>query len=233
MLDVRVAGLEKAQRQLERIRRQAIPHAMRDALNGSAFLARQRWQEEIRQSFTTRNKFTERSVLVEKARGTSSDMFAVVGSVAPYMGDQEHGARIRGGGKHKAIPGPVAAGQAAGSKRTRVVRRARRLSAISVQRPSGIGPRKQANAVTIRHAKAAGRRFVLLERPGGGRGLYLLGGGKRKTTTRLLWDMSRGSVRVDPEPTLQRTLRAIESELPKVHTRAILRQLKRVRISGG
>jgi len=223
---------KKAVADLRRFRERALPYAVRNALNRSAFYARGQWQQEIQSSFVLRNPFTTRSVLYTKASGNDvRGMIAVVGSTAPYMGDQEKGATIRGHGRHKPIPGPVAAGQAPGGKRTKLVRAGNKLSAIHVQRAAGAN-RRQRNAVALAVARRTGGRVALLERPNGGKGLFRLFGGKRKPQARLLWDLSRGSVKVRPEPTLQRTLKRIQPRLAEIHRDAVVEQLRRHKILG-
>lgn len=232
MISVKVDA-RQALKDLKTFRAKALPFAIRNSLNRMAFAAREIWQEEIRSSFVNRNKFTERSILVERANGTNArNMIATVGSTAPYMVDQEHGAVIRGRGKHKPIPGPVAAGQAPGSKRTKLVRPASKLSALHLKHGKGGKSRKQKNAIAIAIAKRGGQRAVLLERPSGGRGIFKLMGGRKRVQTRLLWDLSRGSVTVKPEPTLQRTLKRIQPKLETIHRDALVEQLRRHKIMG-
>jgi hypothetical protein len=223
---------KQALKDLRRFREKAIPYAIRNALNRSAFHARAEWKTEVRNEFTLRNRYTEQSILVDRATGKSvSGMVAVVGSKAAYMDEQEHGATVRGGGKHKAIPGPVAAGLPPGGKRTKLVRGANKLSALRVSRPVGKNPR-QRNAVALAMARRRGERVALLERPRGGKGLFRLTGGKKKPQTRLLWDLSRSSVTVKPTPTLQRTLTRIQPRLVEIHRDAIVEQLRRHKVLG-
>jgi hypothetical protein len=222
----------KAIKDLKRFREKAVPYAVRNALNRSAFHGREEWQKEMRGTFTLKNKFTERSAWVERASGTKlGGMHALLGSTAPYMGDQEKGATIRGRGRHKPIPGPVAAGQAPGTKRTKLVRAGNKLSALQAQK--GVGRNKrQRNAVAIAIARRRSQAVVLLERPSGGKGLFKLMGGRKKATARLLWDVSRGSVKVKAEPTLQRTLKRIQPRVEQIHVEAVVEQLKRHKVFG-
>lgn len=223
----------QAKRDLRKFREHAIPHAMRNALNTAAFETRRIWQNEVRSTFTLRNHFTERSILVEKARGTvPATMVAVVGSTAPYMGDQEHGAMVRGRSGKKAIPGPAAAGQPPGSKRTRLVRAGARLGAIHLRRPSGGRSARQRNAIALSMARRSGTKDVLLERPKGGKGIFRVSGGRRRLQLRLLWDVSRGAVRVPRAPTLERSLARLQPKLGPILHAATLEQLRRARVFG-
>jgi hypothetical protein len=226
-------GLDEAKRDLQTMASKAVPYAARNALNTIAFEARGEWQRQIRGSFTLRNRFTERSVLVTKASGTDiKRMASFVGSTAPFMRDQEEGALVRGRHGQKGIPAPGAAGQQPGSKRTRLVRSAYRLGAINVAHPQLKGSRRQRNAIALAVARRKGQTIALLERPKGGKALFKLMGGKRRIKTRMLWDFSKRAVRVHSEPTLQRTLTAVSRKIPHILMASTLEQLRRNRILG-
>jgi hypothetical protein len=232
---VDTSDFKKLHRDLQTFAKRAFPYAVRNALTGCAFEARKVWQMEIRSTFTNRNAFTERSIRVEKATGVDvRGMKAVVGSVAPYMGDQEHGAVIRGKGKHKAIPGPAAAGLKPGGQRTKVVRPQFRLGAINVNHPSlaRYGRRRQ-NAVVLAIAIRKGERFALLNRATSrGRGLFEVKGLKRKAKVKLLYNVSKGSVRVKPEPTMRRAVLRSKGTFERITATAMIQQLKRYRVMG-
>lgn len=224
---------KQAVRDLRTFRASAIPYAVRNALNRTAFAAREVWQEEIRSSFTLRNRYTERSVRVERVQGRDpSGMVARIGSVAAYMGDQERGAQVKGKTGLKGIPAPTAAGLPAGSmSRPKMVRAGNRLGALHARKGHG-ATKKQRNAVAIAMAKRKGEGVVLLERPKGGKGLFKLQGGRRKAKLRMLWDFSRKSVRVGAEPTLQRTLKRIQPRMEAIHRDSFVEQLHRFKILG-
>jgi hypothetical protein len=221
---------------LERFRKRAIPYAARDALNGCAFELRKAWQSEIRTTFTNRNKFTERSIRVEKASGVDlKTMQSRTGSVAAYMGDQEGGGTVKGRGKHKAIPSPAAGGgRAGGTSRPKLVSGRYRHGSITVKSPSlaKYGRRRQ-NAIVLAIAIRKHERFALLNRSKGkGRGIFEVKGLKRKAKTKLIWNVSKGSVKVKPEPTMQRAISASGWRFEKAIYNALLTQLKRNRLMG-
>lgn len=220
---------------LERLKKRALPYAARDALNGCAFELRKEWQSQIRTTFTNRNKFTERSIRVEKASGIDlKTMQSRTGSVAAYMGDQEGGGTVKGSGKHKAIPGPAAAGMKPGARRTKTVRPRFHLGAINVKSPSlaKYGRRRQ-NAIVLAITIRKHERFALLNRSKGrGRGIFEVKGLKRKAKVKLLYNVSKGSVKVKPEPTMQRATNASGWRFEKVIYQSLLNQLKRNRVMG-
>jgi CRISPR/Cas system-associated protein Cas7 (RAMP superfamily) len=82
---------------------------VRATLNDLAFDTRTKAQENIRDSFILRNKFTERRVVVEKARQFKiSQMEARTGHTHNYMKTQEQSGTIHATKKYKTIPTRVA-----------------------------------------------------------------------------------------------------------------------------
>lgn len=228
-LDLRDADL--LVRDLQKFRKSALPYAMRDALNTSAFMARRTWITVMRKEFTMRNTFTTRGVLVERARGSDPNrMVSVVGSVRDYMEKQEKGGNKRASGKSGvAIPTTAAAGQARGSTRKRMVRRANYLSAIKVPARAGL-TRAQRNAISVKQAVRSGRKVVFLELQRR-KGLFRVSGTKRPRIT-MLWDMTRRVVRTPKNSTLETTLEQVQPLLPLVHFQALLKQCQRHKILG-
>lgn len=213
----------------------AHAHGVRNALNGCAFEAQKAWRDEVANSFTLRSSFTERSIQVDKARGISvSAMRAVVGSTAPYMGDQEVGAEVRGKGRHKPIPAPVAGGGSGSGVRPRKVAGRYLLSKIKVANPLvGRFGRKQRNAIAMATAVATGNRFALLSRVRGGKGLFEVKRlGPRRFGLRLIWDVSRSAVHVKPEPTMHRAIDHSMSAFERITKQALIDQLKRDKVMG-
>jgi len=242
-LTIKFKGLDKLMRDLEKAKSTAVPYAMKTALNSMAQETRRLWVNEIRGTFTTRNQFTERSVLVSRATGKGGNIQASVGSTAPYMGEREVDSETHGRSGLKGIPGPAAAGQAPGTHRTRLVRAGNRLGALSVPHPTKGGSKKQRNAIAIAMAVKQGKKAALLERAKGGKAIFQLVGGQRawrkrggsmhrSLQFRLLWDFSRGSYAVPAHPTLGRALRALEPKVESMCVAAVIDQFRRHRICG-
>jgi hypothetical protein len=227
-------GDRKLARDLEKFKKTAVPYAVRDGLNGLAFEARRVWGDEIRKTFVNRNTFTaNRALEVGKAKGTNvSSMAARVGSIAAYQAFQETGGTVRGKSGHRGIPGPQAAGQAAGSHRTRVVRMTNRLGSIKAAKALRGKTRRQRNAAAMAMAKRSGQKFAVLQRPRGGSGLFVITGPKRKLKARLMWDLSRKSAHVKAHPTLGPTLKRMQPRVVAVCSSALLKQLQRHKILG-
>jgi hypothetical protein len=179
-------------------------------------------------AFITRNTYTERSVRVEQA--STTNLVAKVGSVADYMDEQEEGGTVKGRGAHKLIPQAAAAGQAPGGARTKLVRARFYIGAIQAAHPKTSGGRRQQNAVAIAVARKTGKNVALLIRKKGGKALFWVGGGKRSLKLRMLWDVSRRSVHVKPEPTLARSLGVVKPKLEHMMSAALTQQMQRFSI---
>lgn len=227
--------LQRAVNVLGNFARRGIPHATRNGLNASAFEGRKAWTKEVEKAFTLRNTFTTRSLRVQKARGIDMrKMHSVLGSTADYMAEQETGGTERKSGKHGVpIPTPTSSGEGRAAKRLRPVRRPNWLPKISLaNRGSQTGMhRQQRNAVAIRKARKAGRKYVLLELEKRV-GIFRLSGGKRRPKVDMVWDLSQPTVKTKPARTLRQTLWLITPTLPRLHVRAILEQLRRAGIRG-
>lgn len=210
-------------------------HGVRNALNGCAFEAQKAWRTEVKRTFTNRTPFTERSIQVTKAVGTDvRTMKSVVGSVAPYLEDQEEGAVIHGKGKHKAIPAAVAGGAGGPGIRPRVVLGRFRLGGIKVRDPKvGRFGRKKRNAIAMELAARSGNRFALLSRPKGGRAVFEVRRvSRRKFKTRLIWNLDRSSVTVKPEPTMHRAVTRSMGAFQRITQESLIDQLKRNHVMG-
>jgi hypothetical protein len=214
--------IEKFARDLDKMAKRAIPHAMRNSLNRSAFAGRKILKREISKQFTERNSYTQRSVRVTKARGTNlRTMEALMGSVAPYMGERERGKTKKG-----SLPTPIAAGQSQGTiPRTRLVRGANKLGRIRMGKKAKGGNRRQRNAASIRQAASEGRKFAYIETPS--KRLVVRVTGKRKLKVRTLWDVTRASHTIAPMPTMAPTLRKLERVIPRIHLGSLKEQVKR------
>lgn len=236
MISVKFRGLKEAIKQLDRFER-SIPYAMADAANTAAFRAREDYQRRIEQGFTLRNQFTKRSIQVDKANAKTKPVQAVMGSTAPYMATQEAGGRVA----KRAIPGPVAAGQAPGGKRTKVVRLSNRLARLRAGKGRPGSPTKQRNAVAIAQALKSGTRVAVLERgQGKGEALVRITGSRPKRRTRranklklrLLYVVGRSGVQLTPTRMLEQTVRAVSPSMPELMHDALVKQCRRNKVFG-
>lgn len=220
--------LRKYTKDLEKVAKRAIPHAIRNGLNAMAFEGRKLWQQEMRGTFTLRNKWTEMGVRVIKAKGASINrMQATVMHPDGYLYKQEYGGIER----RAAVPTPTAAGQGRAAKRTKLVRGPYKVAAISLADRLKAGSRSQRNVAAVRMAVAQGKRFVYLE---GAKkhGLFLIKGGKRKPRVEMLHDTTSSAHRVPPHPTLGPAINKLGGIAPKLMKIAVLDQLKRAKAFG-
>ena len=225
--------LGRLQKDLQTFSKKSVPFAMRKALNETAFLGRKLWKREMGQRFVLRNKFVVGSLRVVKVtRGQNvAQMFSMIGSISPFMGLQEEGGTKKGKTGAVAIPTAVAAGQPLGSNRTKVVRRPNQMRNINLDRRIKGGSKAQRNAANVRQAARTKRKYALIEREGGKKAIVRVTG-RKKLNVKMVWDLSRKSVRVNPTPTLQPTVAKLERLAPAIHRRAIIQELRFRRILG-
>lgn len=215
-------------RDLERTAKKAVPYAIRQALNDIAFAAKGHLQGNIRKEFILRNKWTERSVMVERARGLNPrQMQSAVFSKLDYLEKQEHG-----GTSTHAVPTGVATGEGRGANpRRKLVRRPNQVSAIALGERARKGSRKQRNAAAIHMAAKQGKKFVFLQLQRK-IGLFKIRGGKRKPMVDMIWDTSQKSHRIKPTKTLEPAVARAEVAMPKLMTNALIKQLRMHKVFG-
>jgi hypothetical protein len=239
-ITIDTSDVRKLAEALVKVSKRALPYAVRDSLNTAAFEARKEWAQQIDKAMILRNRWTEKSLRVEKATLTSFEhMQSRVGSVAAYMLTQEVGGTETSKGKHGVpIPTTAASGQTSGvgrigprsRPRTKEVQRKNWLTAIRLGPRLGNG-RKQRNAVAIRlAAKSGGVAFLDLGRR---KGLFRVTGTKKgRFRVRMIWDLSKPSVTTKPRPTLEPTIKVIEQKAPKYQEAALREQFKRLHLLG-
>lgn len=227
LIHVKMHRLERLERHLAGFTK-AVPYAVRNTLNDTAFLAREEWTRQLQSTFVLRNKWTEKGLRVDKASGRNvATMQAVVGSLRDYMKDREEGSTETKRGKHGvAIPMSGASGQGKKAKRTKPVRKNNYLSTMQLRkRVTGTDARK--NMVAIMMAKKAGGGVVLLQKRGR-KGLFRVQVEGKKP--KLLYDLSKGVVRTKPYPTLQQTLKVIEPKRMSLWEKNLEAQLARNKV---
>lgn len=224
--------LKRFEGDLKTFASRAYPFATKQTVNRAAFVARSLTQRNIRRDMVTRNRFTEGSIRVEPTRTlVVRQQEAVVGSIAPYMEDQEFGGtKVSTGKEGVAIQTSYSAGQRGQRPRTRMPRRVNALKNIQLQRRRARGgSRKSRNAGLIKHAAVSGSKYVFLDL-GRTKGIFRVVGGKRKPRIRMVADLSRRSVVIPPTPTLGPAVRETQKAMPLIYKRALVSQLKRHRL---
>lgn len=230
MLTIRSKDLLKLENDLRLFAKEAFPYAEKATLNSAAFETRTLYQREMQSDLTLRNQWTTRSAMVEKAKlgGPSR-----VGSIAPYMADQEFGATSKGkSGGSKPIPTTYAAGMSASAAaRTKAVRRRNWQPNIKAKRRRG----RVGLMAAVQDAVNSGQREIYLDGSTGQRkGLYRVVGGRRVkrgwpkgAKLRMIWDLSRDSVRIKRTPLLSDATAAVVPRIPDMYAEAIRYQLRR------
>ena len=230
MLKINDEEIKRFESDLKTFASRAYPFATKATINKAAFTTRSVAQGNIHEQMITRNKFSVGSIRVDMARTLNvSRQEATVGSIAPYMADQEFGAtKTKKGKQGVAIPTTVASGEGEGSQpRQRLPRVPNRLANIRLSRKT---PRarssKQENFLRIQGAAKSGRKFIFLDLQRHS-GIYKVTGGKRSPKIKLMHDMSKKSVSVPRNPWLAPAVRTVEQRIPQFYKDALTFQLKR------
>ena len=216
--------------QLKAFKIRAFPFATQQTVNNAAFKTRSEAQENIRNFFINRNKFTERSIRVDKTRSLDvNQQISRVGSIADYMRAQENGATLsKRGGVGIPIPTSFASGEGENTRpRRRLPRGANKLSAIRLSnRSRAFGSKKQAAAVAVKQAVKSGNKFVYMELQKT-RGIYKLVGTKRNLKIKMVYDLTRPSVIIHAKPWLLPAAESVGKQLPEIYFKALKQQLER------
>jgi hypothetical protein len=95
MIDANVKEFKAYQRQLERLGADVMPRVVAETINTVASFAHVQSIRNVRQGFTLRNQYTERSIRYYKANARSNwrSINAVTGSISSYMGLHDAGGR--------------------------------------------------------------------------------------------------------------------------------------------
>lgn len=233
-MTVDMRQVDKLERELKTFKKTAIGFASKTAINEAAFESRKQAQALITQKWVLRNKWTARSIQVEKAK-SSRNPIAAVGSVSPYMETQEFGG-TRGSQGSEGVPiaTSVAAGLGQGSRpRKRLPRRPYRLASIKLAKRRKRGSnRSQRNIAAIREAASSGRKFVFLDLKRS-KGIFKVTGGAKKPRIKMLWSMSKKSVRIPKNPWLKPSFDKVSKRMPEFYFEALQFQIDRLRLFEG
>lgn len=222
---------------LKTFNRRAIPFANRNALNDTAFDARREAIAGINKKFTTRNKWTVKSIRVNKAVGTNvRTMRAETGSTLGYMADQEFGGTKKPKkGKSVAIQTGYSSGEGnAARPRKRLPRKANKMANIALKRGRKGKNSRQRNAIAVRSAAKSGRKYVYLSGLRGKKksGIFRVLGGKKKPSVSrsMVADLSQGSVKIKRKPWLAPAAMKAGSKMQKNYSKRLQEQVKRHRL---
>jgi len=229
------------ERKLERIRHKAIPFAVRASLDATAFDAQRGSREFVRSKMTLRNKWTGRSIRVNKVgRELNIDrMRSETGSSEDYMRMQEEGGIVRSNGKHGvAIPTSFASGEGLKSKpKKRLPRRANKLSQIKLGRgKTKFKSKRQEAFLKVKEAVESGHRFVFLDN-GRNKAIYRVSGSGRVNKKgkfsgvkmRMVWNLENKTVKINKTNWLTQEVDDALKGMPQNYKRALLFQLKRIK----
>jgi len=229
MIKIDDKELKKYERDLKSFASRAYPYATRNTVNSAAFKAREIAQGNVRNDMTLRNRWTEKSIQVDKTKTLNVNKQAgVVGSVADYMETQEFGGvKTRGRGASVAIATAYSAGQEGQRPRTRLPRRPNRMQNIALQKKRKAGrSKRQQNFLAVKEAAQSGQKFVYLDL-GKRKGIFRVLGGKRKPRIKMVQDLSRPTVAIPKNPWLSPAVKDTQVFIPQIYFDSLRFQLQR------
>lgn len=212
--------MRKYERALGKFADKGLAFAAAETINKIAQRHQERAVESVERRFTVRTPYTLRSI--RRTRAGTRDQSSEVGSMAPYLADQEFGAM----GGPVNIPTTTASGEAPRARiRRKPVRRANRMNAINIKskRPN-TGNRQADNVAAVKEAAATKSRYVYQDR-GRRKGIYKVTGGKRKPRIRLIQDLTRRVRIVKPVPWLAPLTKDSHRHAARHYEKALLKQL--------
>ena len=235
MFDIDTKELKRLESELKVFKERAFPFATKALLNTSAFAAQREARKNLRDDFTLRNKFVERSVRVTQTRTlVIRNQMSIVGSDFDGIERQELGGSIRKKGKEGIpIPTGIATGEGEGARpRKRLPRGANRLRAIQLRDTRNPGKtRQQRNLIAIRQAteRSAKDRFIFLNL-GRRKGIFKVIGGKRSTRIKMIFSFEETAVTIRRKPWLLPAVNKIQKRMPEFYLEALRFQVKRHRL---
>ena len=228
--------LKRFERDLKRFAKRAYPFATRATLNRTAFAARKASQAVIRQTMQTRTKgklSATGSVMVERAKSLNvRRQIASVGSIAPYMLDQEFGFTNRSTGRHGVrMITTFASGEGLKTiPRRKVARKRRAIPNIKLQRRGGRNmSRKQRNFLMVRSVAKTSNPFVFLDL-GKRKGIFEVLGTKDKPRPRMVADLSQRTRSIPAHPWLKPGVERAAKQLPKIYREELRKQIHRHKV---
>lgn len=202
---------------LKKMKRSAYPKATRNALNQAAFSAQRIARHDVSRSMTLRNKFTHRTIQVDKAKSLNPrNQMSVVGSTVDYMETQEFGGgKTRQGKIGISLPTSYASGEGeTATPRKKVPRRPNQISNIKLStRRVRARTRKRRNIAKVREARSSSNRFVFL-RLRRSKGIFKVVGGKRNPKIKMIHNLSKTDVRIPKNPWLKPAMVKAQKLMP-------------------
>lgn len=233
MLKIDTTDIDAMVRDLEFYKRRAYPFATKQTINDAAFATRKQYINQMRSKLTTRNRWTQQSARVETSRTLDiGRQSAHVGSIEGYMERQETGGTIRD--PNIATATASNEGDTAYPRKRLPTKRNRRANIRLAKRRRAKTP-AQDLVFKAQDAVNNGNRLIYLDGEAGPtKGIYRIVGGRKTkrgwpkgARLRMLWDMSRSSVRTPATPMLSPATDHTSRRLPELHRKAVMFQLKR------
>lgn len=242
MLDIDLTEIRKLERDLTKLYERALPFANRNFINDAAFDIRREAIKEIKEKLTLRNRWTAKSIQVERSRSLNlRKQDAAVGSTEEYMLDTEFGATERAtGSKGITLATGWSAGQKGQQPRTRLPRKANAMRNIKLENKRAKGAnRKQKNFLLVQQAVQTGSRYIFMDL-GRRKGIFKVLGGRKAKEARegkiagarikMVHDMTKKSVTIPATPWLTPATDRVTPKFPEMYKKRLIGQIRRANL---
>jgi len=228
MIKIDLSKAKRLERELKGFANKAYPYATRSAINGYAFKAREIAKETIGNDLLLKNRYTERSIRVNKVTTLNvNSQVAYMGSTNDYMATQQFGGTKTSKGKHGVpLTTSFAAGQTGNNRTKLAVSRNRMKNLVLSKKGSKVGGRRRRNLIAIEQALHTGERVAFLDL-GRKKGLFRILGKEPAIRIKMLYDLSHKSVRIPASKWLQKSIDKTLPFMEDIYIKALQFQIDR------
>ena len=227
--------IDKLERDLEKFASRALPIATGRTLGETAALTRRFAIQDVGKKFNTRNAFTRGSILFDKTDTRNPNINrqrASAGSVQDYMRAQEFGEDLKSTGKH-GVPVPTGTASNEGDRpkpKKKLPTRANRRTNIRFGTASkGKLSRRQRNVALVKEAAENKDKYIFMH-TSKRKGIYKVMGGKRKPRIKMLWDLTKRTRPLKPNPWLMPAAEDALELQPSLYRKHLRDQIRRANL---
>lgn len=224
MIDIDMRQVAALSATLKVMTEKGFPYAMRETLNDAAFATMEMARDNLADKMTLRNTWTQRQVIVERAKGTNPDNFAAkVGATVPYLRKQEFGGTV-----NHAIPTSFSSGEGYQHFRKKMPIASRKMKSIKLPPKQSEASRKAKNVAAV----LSGEKFVWLDL-GDRKGIFQVFGpspkGKKAKARRpkMVWSMDGITRTIKAKPWLTPAFEQARPLMPEFFAKQAEHQIQR------
>jgi hypothetical protein len=231
MFDIDSEQIYQYEKTLKAVADRAIPIAVEKTLEDTGQEGRNQALKIIPNKMVLRNKHPLLTTRIDKSYSKNKDINkkkVILGNSQDYMAMQELGGVKKSKGKGVAIPTASASGEGNIARpKKRLPKAANLFNQVRINRRSVTANKKQRNVTKVKQAKANGDKFVYLD-TSKSKGIYRVTGTKKRPKIKMIWDLSRRSYHIKPNPWLLPASKIAVGKQPAMYKARLEYQLRRL-----